>query len=74
MNMSDSSKQPIIPEKVVQVMVDNIFKKNGIKPEEVKQNISEDQKQMLREMVNDLREQVDQFNKGEKDITKSSDS
>ncbi|GAB3790843.1 spore coat protein [Virgibacillus kimchii] len=71
--MSDSSKQPMVSEKVVQVMVDNIFKKNGIKPEEMKKNISDDQKQMLREMVNDLKAQVEQFNKGEKDITKSSD-
>jgi len=71
--MSDSSKQPFVPEKVVQLMVDSIFKKNGIQPEEMKKNISNEQKQMLREMVNDLKTQVDQFNKGEKDITKSSD-
>ncbi|WP_164214515.1 spore coat protein [Virgibacillus sp. YIM 98842] len=71
--MNDSSKQPFVPEKVVQLMVDSIFKKNGIKPEEMKRNISDEQKQMLREMVNDLRKQVDQFNKGNNDITKSSD-
>jgi spore coat protein W len=71
--MSDSSKQPFFPEKVVQLMVDNIFKKNGVKPEEMKNNISDEQKQMLRDMVEDLRKQVDQFNKGEKNVTKSSD-
>lgn len=44
-------------------MVDSIFRKNGIKPEELKKNLSDEQKQMLKEMVEDLKTQVDQFNK-----------
>ncbi|WP_010529279.1 hypothetical protein [Lentibacillus jeotgali] len=60
-----------IPEKVAKVMVDEIFRKNNVKPEEIKNNISNDQKQMLKEMVEDLREQVNQFNKGDKDTKKT---
>lgn len=60
-NMSDVSKQ--VPEKVVDLMVDSIFRKNGIKPDELKKNLSDEQKQMLKEMVEDLKDQVDQFNK-----------
>ncbi|WP_249871364.1 spore coat protein [Oceanobacillus saliphilus] len=59
--MSDHSK-PQIPEKVVEVVVDSIFKKNGVKPEELKKNLSDEQKKMLKEMVEDLKKQVDQFN------------
>lgn len=59
--MSESSKKPMMPNKVVEVMVDNIFRKNGVKPEEVKNNLSEKQREMLREMVSDLRKQVDEF-------------
>ena len=60
-NMSDVSKQ--VPEKVVDLMVDSIFRKNGVKPDELKKNLSDEQKQMLKEMVEDLKDQVDQFNK-----------
>lgn len=59
--MSESSKKPVMPNKVVEVMVDSIFRKNGIKPEEVKNNLSEKQREMLREMVTDLKEQVEDF-------------
>ncbi|MGJ9459452.1 spore coat protein [Oceanobacillus sp. CF4.6] len=58
--MSDSSNQ--VPGKVVDLMVDSIFKKNGIKPDELKKNLSDEQKQMLKDMVEDLQEQVDKFN------------
>ncbi|WP_067726348.1 spore coat protein [Oceanobacillus damuensis] len=59
--MSDASK-PMVPEKVVELAVDSIFKKNGIKPEELKKNLTDEQKKVLREMVEDLKKQVDQFN------------
>ncbi|SFB05734.1 spore coat protein W [Lentibacillus halodurans] len=68
---SNSSNHNAFPDKVVKVMIDDIFRRNNVKPEEVKNNISNEQKQMLQEMVEDLREQVDQFNKGEKNTTKS---
>lgn len=62
-----------LPEKVVEIMVQQVLKRNKVNPEEVKKNISEDQKQMLREMVQDLKKQVEEFNKGNKNKTKTSD-
>lgn len=61
MSMSDSSNKFPIPQKVLEVMVDNILRKNGIDKQELKSNISDEQKQALKEMVEDLRKQVDQF-------------
>ncbi|KKE78153.1 spore coat protein [Oceanobacillus caeni] len=61
--MSDSSKNFKMPQKVVEVMVDNIFRKNDIQKEEIKKNISEEQKIMIKEMIEDLKQQVEQFNK-----------
>ncbi|SFE16077.1 spore coat protein W [Lentibacillus persicus] len=70
--MNDKSSNPnAIPEKVAKVMIDEIFRKNNVNPEEIKNNLSNDQKKMLKDMVEDLREQVNQFNKGEKDTTKT---
>jgi len=67
-----SDKQPnLIPENVVDMMVRHIFKKNGVKPEEVKNNISAEQKEMLKEMVEDLKKQVEDFK--EKNIDESSE-
>lgn len=60
-SMSDSSKHQV-PGKVVDLMVDSIFRKNDIKADELKKNLSDEQKQMLKEMVEDLKDQVDQFN------------
>lgn len=60
--MSDSSKQPPVSNKVIEVLVDSVFKKNGVNPGEVKKNISDEQKQMLKEMVEDLKSQVEAFN------------
>ena len=62
-----------LPEKVVEIIVQQVLKRNTVHPEEVKKNISEDQKQMLREMVQDLKKQVQEFNKGNKNKTKTSD-
>lgn len=63
--MDDSSKRQAIPDKAVKLMIDNIFRKNNVKTEEAKKNISDEQKQALKEMVEDLKQQVDQFNKGD---------
>ena len=59
--MSDSSKQPPLNGKLVEVMVQTILRKNGVKPDEVKNNIPEEQKQMIKEMVEDLKKQVEDF-------------
>ncbi|HLS09554.1 spore coat protein [Lentibacillus sp.] len=66
-----SSKNNFVPEKVVKVMVDEVFRKNNVKPAEIKNNISNEQRQMLKEMVEDLKTQVEQFNQGEKNTTKT---
>ncbi|OXS64670.1 spore coat protein [Priestia filamentosa] len=78
--MSDSPKQQstkqqanMVPDKVVDLMVGNILRKNGVKTEDVKKNLSDEQKQMLRELVEDLKEQVDQFSKGKQKSTESSE-
>jgi len=64
--MSDSSKQQPINDKVIEVLVDSIFRKNGIKSEEMKKNVSDDQKKMIKEMVEDLKLQVEEFNRNSK--------
>lgn len=64
--MSDSSKQQQVPNKVVEVLVNSIFRKNGLKPEELKANISDEQKKMIKEMVEDLKLQVEAFDQNNK--------
>lgn len=64
--MSDSSNKNPVPNKVVEVLVDSIFRKNGIKPDEIKTNMSDEQKQMIKEMVEDLKLQVEQFGQNQK--------
>lgn len=74
MNMSDdSSKQQAVPDQVIKLMIEDILRKNGVKPGEAKKSISDEQKQALKSMVEDLQQQVDQFNKGEKKSNKSSE-
>ncbi|MGD6803201.1 spore coat protein [Rossellomorea aquimaris] len=68
--MSDSSKkQPkAIPSTVVDLLVSDIFRKNGVKEDEVKGKLSDEQKKWIKEMVQELSGQVDSFvNSNEKD-------
>ena len=58
----NSSNQPQISNKVVETLVQSILTKNGVKLEEVKKNISVEQRQMIKEMVEDLKRQVEEFN------------
>ncbi|WP_405096843.1 spore coat protein [Oceanobacillus sp. FSL H7-0719] len=67
--MSDSSKQPV-PNKVVEVLVDSILRKNGVQSDHIKKEIPEEQKKMIKEMVEDLKLQVEEFNKNNKGETK----
>jgi spore coat protein W len=59
--MSDSSNQQPINDKVAEVLVKSVLSKHGVKAEEAKKNITEEQKVMLREMVEDLKKQVEEF-------------
>jgi spore coat protein W len=63
--VSDSSKKPIITSKIIDLLVSDLFQKNGISVDENKDKISEDQKKLLKELVNDLTQQVDAFVKKE---------
>jgi spore coat protein W len=72
--VSDSSQNPNLSNKVIDVLVRDIFQKNNINIEKAKRNISDEQKEMLRELVQDLSQQVDSFLKSEKNIEKSSES
>jgi spore coat protein W len=62
-----------LPDKVVELMIHQVFKKNNVNPSEAKKNISDEQKEMLREMVQDLKKQVEQFNNGENNKKKTID-
>ncbi|MCM3155480.1 spore coat protein [Priestia megaterium] len=60
--MSDSQKrQEIVPNKLMDLLVSDVFSKHGIDKEQVKGKLSEEKKQMLREMVEDLSKRVDEF-------------
>jgi spore coat protein W len=63
--VSDSPNKPIITSKIIDLLVSDLFQKNGINVDENKDKISEDQKKLLKELVNDLTQQVDAFVKKE---------
>jgi spore coat protein W len=73
-SVSDSSQNPKLSNKVIDLMVKDIFQKNNINIEKAKSNISDDQKEMLRELVQDLSQQVDGYLKSAENIEKSSES
>ena len=70
--MSDSSQNPNLSNKVIDLMVKDIFQKNNINIEKAKNNISDGQKEMLRDLVQDLSQQVDGFLKSVDNIQQSS--
>ncbi|MCM3728041.1 spore coat protein [Neobacillus cucumis] len=59
--MSNSSDNPIIPKSVIDLLVSDILRKNGISIDKAKGKISDEQKQMLKDLVKDLSLQVDSF-------------
>jgi spore coat protein W len=72
-SVSNSSQNPKLSNKVIDLMVKDIFQKNNINIEKAKSNISDNQKEMLRELVQDLSQQVDSFLKSAENIEKSSE-
>ncbi|MCF8890902.1 spore coat protein [Priestia megaterium] len=69
--MSDSQKNPeIVPNKLMDLLVNDVFSKHGIDKEQIKGRLSEEKKQMLKEMVEDLSKRVDEFVKQTKDNNK----
>ena len=54
-------KPDVISNKAVDLLVSNAFRKNGVDLESVKGKLSDDQKQAIKEMLEELTQQVDGF-------------
>ncbi len=61
MDVSDLPKKNAIPEKVIDLIVSDTLRKNGVNLDDVKGKLSTEQKQLLKELVEELTMQVDQF-------------
>jgi spore coat protein W len=60
--MSDSSKNPkILSDKVIDLLVSTTLQKNGVNIDKAKKQLSDEQKKMFKELVEDLSKQVDSF-------------
>ncbi|WP_050181050.1 hypothetical protein [Domibacillus robiginosus] len=60
--MSDSSKNPkILSDKVIDLLVSTTLQKNGVNIDKAKKQLSDEQKKMFKELVEDLSKQVDAF-------------
>ncbi|GGA27829.1 spore coat protein [Psychrobacillus lasiicapitis] len=54
-------KTNAIPNKVIDLLVSDTLRKNGINLDDAKGKLSPDQKQMLKELVEELTTQVNEF-------------
>ena len=62
MDVSDLPKKiNAIPNKVIDLIVSDTLRKNGVNIDDVKEKLSSEQKQLLRELVEELTMQVEQF-------------
>lgn len=61
--MSDDQNQPpqLIPQQIINLLVSDLFRKNGINVEKATEKLSDEQKQMIKELVSDLTNQVESF-------------
>lgn len=59
--MSNLPKANEIPNKVVDLLVSEIFRKNGVNLNNVKKNVTDEQKTAIKELVEELKMQVDAF-------------
>ena len=58
----DQNKSPqLIPQQLINLLVSDLFRKNGINAEKAKEKLSDEQKQMIKELVSDLTNQVETF-------------
>lgn len=71
--VSNSPHKPAIPNKIIDLLVDDIFRKNGINVEDGKGKLSIEQRQLIKDLVDDLRKQVDAFVKNETPSQNSND-
>lgn len=60
--MSEHQKKPNpIPNSLVDLFVTDILQKNGISKKDIKDKITDDKKQAIKELVEDLSKQVESF-------------
>lgn len=59
--MSNENSSKGISNKVVDLLVTNILRKNGVNIEQAKSKLTEEEKKAIKEMVEDLKAQVDEF-------------
>jgi spore coat protein W len=61
--VSDEQKKTpqLIPQQIINLLVSDLFRKNGINAEKAKETLSDEQKQMIKELVSDLTNQVESF-------------
>jgi len=59
---NDQNQNPqLIPQPIINLLVSDLFRKNGINVESAKEKLSDEQKQMIKELVRDLSNQVESF-------------
>ncbi|MQR88710.1 spore coat protein [Bacillus megaterium] len=58
---NSQKKNEIVPNNLMDLLVNDVFSKHGIDKEKIKGNLSEEKKRMLKEMVEDLSKRVDEF-------------
>ncbi|MFC7686888.1 spore coat protein [Ureibacillus sp. GCM10028918] len=59
-----------IPDKVVDLLVSEVFRKNNVNIDNAKSKLSDEQKQAIRDLVEELKSQVDTFVKESSSSTK----
>ncbi|MEH7113942.1 spore coat protein [Neobacillus niacini] len=69
--MSDSNQNPLFTSKLLDLLVSDIFKKNGINLEQGKEKLTDEQKHAIKELVQDLSKQVDAFVKKDNSTNKA---
>ncbi|MER2170859.1 spore coat protein [Psychrobacillus psychrodurans] len=60
--MSNLPEKPnVISNKVIDLLVDDTLRRNGINPENIKEKLTDRQKHQLKELVDELTQQVNTF-------------
>jgi spore coat protein W len=59
--VSNPPEKPNIPSSIIDLLVKDIFRKNGVNLEDGKGKLSQEEKQQIKDLVNDLSKQVDAF-------------
>jgi len=63
--MSEGKKA--VPNKVVDILVSEVFRKNNVNLDNVKSKLSDEQKESIKQLVEELKVQVDDFLSTKKD-------